>query len=205
MKIAYNENRMMDNEEETSKFTGSLAGHLLVATPLVQESCFARSVIYLCAHNEAGAMGIIINYPIDSIKMDDVFEQLDIEAGTGVSSPMLVHFGGPVESNRGFVVHDETYPAEDSIIRKNGVAVTASMSILQDMAHGEGPGRGMLVLGYAGWSAKQLESEIETGSWIVLPATRQLVFDTENELKWNVAISSLGIDLGHYSNDIGHA
>lgn len=194
----------MINEENISAHNGSLAGHLLVATPLVQESCFARSVIYLCAHNEAGAMGIIINYSIDSIKMKDVFEQLDIEPAANAAS-MLVHFGGPVESNRGFVVHDEDYAAEDSIIRKNGVAVTASLSILQDMAHGEGPAKGMLVLGYAGWSTRQLESEIESGSWIVLPASRQLVFGTENELKWNMAISSLGIDLGHYSSDVGHA
>jgi putative transcriptional regulator len=192
------------SEENTSTYNGSLAGHLLVATPSVQESCFTRSVIYLCAHNEAGAMGIIVNYPIDSIKMDDVFEQLDIHVEDGVPEA-VVHFGGPVEANRGFVVHDDDYACEESIIRKNGVAVTASMSVLQDMASGTGPEKGMLVLGYAGWSARQLESEIESGSWIVIPASRQLVFGTENEMKWNVAISSLGIDLGHYSSDVGHA
>lgn len=196
---------MITRDAKTIPFhNGSLAGNLLVATPLVRESCFTRSVIYLCAHNEAGAMGIIINYPVDSIQMSDVFEQLDIEAHAGVPE-VAVHFGGPVEANRGFVVHDESHPSDDSIIRKNGVAVTASLSILQDIAKGHGPRQSMLVLGYAGWSAGQLEGEIESGSWIMIPATSALVFGTENELKWNVAMSSLGIDLGHYSNDIGHA
>jgi putative transcriptional regulator len=196
--------KMQKKSETINMKTGSLAGQLLVATPLVQESCFARSVIYLCAHNEAGAMGIIINYPVDTIKIDEVFEQLDINPQPGAEG-LPVHFGGPVEANRGFVVHADDYESDENIIKKNGVAVSASLSILQDMARGDGPTQGMLVLGYAGWSAHQLESEIETGSWIVIPATKQLVFDTENEFKWNMALSSLGIDLGHYSNDIGHA
>lgn len=188
----------------TQNKAGSLAGHLLIATPSIQGSCFARSVVYLCAHNEAGAMGVIVNYPVESIQLGDIFEQLDIHAKEQARE-LPVYFGGPVESNRGFVVHDADYPAGECLIAKDGIAVSANVSILQELAQGAGPQKGMLVLGYAGWSPGQLESEIETGSWIVVPATRQLMFDTASDLKWNVAIASMGIDLGHLSTDVGHA
>src|ERR1700761_4077528 len=97
--------------------TGSLAGHLLIATPVVQESCFARSVIYMCAHNAEGAMGIIINYPVENIDIGDVFEQLSIDNKLHLR-PLPIHFGGPVESSRGFVVHSNDYASEDSLIEK---------------------------------------------------------------------------------------
>jgi putative transcriptional regulator len=183
---------------------GSLAGHLLIATAVVQDSCFARSVVYLCAHNEAGAMGIIINYPVENIGFKDILEQLEIDS-QGAPRELPIHFGGPVEANRGFVVHDADYATEDTLIQKDGIAVTASLSILQALAQGKGPAQGMLVLGYAGWSPKQLESEIEGGSWIVVPASKHLVFDTNNETKWNVAVATLGIDMGHFSTVVGHA
>jgi putative transcriptional regulator len=184
--------------------TGSLAGHLLIATPVVQESCFARSVIYMCAHNEAGAMGMIINYPVESVDIKEIFSQLAID-GNPLGRTFPIHFGGPVESNRGFVLHSDEYATEGSLIRQDGIAVTASVSVLKELAQGNGPAQGMLVLGYAGWSPGQLESEIETGSWIVVPASKQLVFETDNETKWNVAVSSLGFDMGHYSTVVGHA
>jgi putative transcriptional regulator len=183
---------------------GSLAGHLLIATAVVQDSCFARSVIYLCAHNETGAMGIIVNYPVENIGIKDIFEQLDIESKNSLHD-FPIHFGGPVEANRGFVVHSSEYATDESLIQKDGIAVTASVSILQELAQGKGPAQGMLVLGYAGWSPGQLEAEIEGGSWIVVPASTQLVFDTNNETKWNVALSTLGIDMGHFSTVVGHA
>lgn len=185
----------------TQREAGSLSGHLLIAMPVVQESCFNRSVIYVCAHNEAGAMGIIINYPVDSIKIEDVFAQLALE---GEPRSLPVHFGGPVESNRGFVVHSADHASEDSIIVKNGIAVSASISVLQSIAN-SGHQEGMLVLGYAGWSAGQLEAEIESGSWITVPASKELVFNADNEMKWNLALSTLGIDMGHLSTVVGHA
>lgn len=182
----------------------SLAGQLLVATPAIQESCFARSVIYLCAHNAAGAMGVIVNYPVANIHLKEIFKQLAIDANPQMRD-LPIHFGGPVESNRGFIVHAEDSAITDSLIRKNGIAVTASVSLLQEMAAGKGPPHGMLVLGYAGWSPGQLESEIETGSWILVPASRKLVLDTSNETKWNLAAAQLGIDMGHFSTVVGHA
>ncbi len=182
---------------------GSLEGHLLIATPMVQDTCFARSVIYMCAHNESGAMGIIVNYPVENLGLGEILDQLDIKSQQPRDLP--IHFGGPVEANRGFIVHSAEYACAESLIQRNGVAVTASINVLQDLASGRGPKQGMLVLGYAGWSPGQLEQEIEAGSWIVVPASKQLVFDTDNETKWNVAIASLGIDMGHYSTEVGHA
>lgn len=183
---------------------GTLAGHLLIATSVVQDSCFARSVIYMCAHNESGAMGIIVNYPVENIGIRDIFEQLDIDS-QHATRDIPIHFGGPVEANRGFVVHSSDYGTQDSLISKDGIAVTASISILEQLAQGNGPTQGMLVLGYAGWSPGQLEAEIEGGSWIVVPASTALVFDSNNESKWNLAISSLGFDMGHFSTVVGHA
>lgn len=183
---------------------GLLAGHLLVATPQIQESCFARSVIYMCAHNTTGAMGVIINHDIDGLAIADVFAQLDIAcAGRSIQFP--VHFGGPVEANRGFVLHSTDYASEESLVESEGIAVTASMSVLEEIARGRGPRQGMLILGYAGWSPGQLESEMESGSWIVAPATPQLVFASDNDVKWHLAMGGLGIDIGHLSSDIGHA
>lgn len=189
----------MENEKG-----GSLAGRLLVATPAIKGSCFERSVIYMCAHNKDGAMGIIVNAPVETVELREIFEQLGIGSAPGARG-LPIHFGGPVEANRGFVVHSGGYKPQDSFAGSDGIYVTASVSILQDLAEGQGPEKGMLALGYAGWSAGQLESEIETGSWIVAPASPKLMFDADNELKWNLAISSMGIDLGHFSTDVGHA
>jgi putative transcriptional regulator len=193
---------MIENTQDSLK-PGSLEGHLLIATPMVQDTCFARSVIYMCAHNEAGAMGIIVNYPVENLDIKEILAQLDIQGAQARTLP--VHFGGPVEANRGFIVHSAEYASGESLIQRNGIAVTASINVLEALAKGQGPAQGMLVLGYAGWSSGQLEQEIEGGSWIVVPASKQLVFDTDNETKWNVAISTLGIDMGHYSTEVGHA
>lgn len=196
---------MLSNFESTStEKTGSLAGHLLIATPVVQGSCFSRSVIYVCAHNEEGAMGVIVNYPVENIHLSDILEQLDIDGKSG-QCDLPVHFGGPVEPNRGFVIHDSAYQTQDSLIRQDGLAVSSNITVLQDLASGKGPHQGLLMLGYAGWASGQLESEIESGSWIVGSATRQLMFDTANDLKWNMALNATGIDLGHFSTIVGHA
>lgn len=195
----------MASSKTNTKNHGSLAGQLLIATPVVQDSCFARSVVYLCTHTDAGAMGVIVNYPVDNIHLEDIFEQLDLKTESAAGRGFPIHFGGPVESSRGFVVHSADYKAEGSLIIKDGIAVTSNVSVLEDMAVGKGPARGMLVLGYAGWSPGQLESEIESGSWIIVPASSQLVFDANNETKWSMAISALGFDMGNFSSQVGHA
>jgi putative transcriptional regulator len=186
-----------------SCYAGSLVGKFLVATPSLQESCFNRAVIYVCSHNEAGAMGLIVNYPVENVGVDDIMEQLNIINTSSWRLP--IHFGGPVESNRGFVIHSDEFIANGTIYQQDGMAVTSNADVLQAMAEGRGPKQGLLALGYAGWSAGQLEAEMESGSWIVVLATKQLLFDTENEMKWGLAIASLGFDVGNFSSAVGHA
>lgn len=183
--------------------TGSLAGKFLVASPSLQESCFTRAVIYMCLHNESGAMGVIVNYPIENIGVDDVLGQLNMESMAGRNLP--VHFGGPVESNRGFIIHSDEFIENGAIFQNDGMVITSNADVLQAMVKGNGPKQSLLALGYAGWTAGQLESEMESGSWIVVSATKQLLFEVENGMKWSLAIASLGFDVGHFSAAVGHA
>lgn len=189
---------------KTGKDDGYLGGQLLVATPVVQDSCFAKSVIFVCAHNESGAMGVIVNSPVENIAIRDVLEQLEIDVGPRMKD-IPVHFGGPVDANRGFVLHSGEYRLEASVARHDQLALTANIEVLRDVAVGNGPQQSILMLGYAGWSPGQLESEIEIGSWIVVPATRDLVFGADNDIKWNLSAASLGVDLSRFSTTVGHA
>jgi putative transcriptional regulator len=181
----------------------SLAGKLLVATPAIQGSCFDRAVVYMCAHDHEGAMGVIINYPVATVQLDEILKQLEIKTPE-IIPELPIHFGGPVETYRGFVLHTGE-AAQDSIFAKDGIVVSASVNILQKIADGQGPKQGYLMLGYSGWAAGQLESEIEGGSWIVVPASKELVFATSNDTKWSTAIAALGFDMGHFSTQVGHA
>lgn len=189
---------------QTGKGDGYLGGQLLVATPVVQDSCFAKSVIFVCAHNASGAMGVIVNSPMENIAIRDVFEQLEIDIGAAMKD-MPVHFGGPVDANRGFVLHTGDYRLEGSVIEHDQLVLTANIEVLRDVAKGGGPLQSILMLGYAGWAPGQLESEIEIGSWIVVPATTELVFQKDNEIKCHLAAASLGVDLSRFSTTVGHA
>lgn len=190
----------------------TLKGQLLVAMPLMTDRRFARSVIYLCAHSEEGAMGLIINYRANHISFPDLLERLGIPprgAEDGISNDILerqVHVGGPVETGRGFVLHTSDYFASESTLQiDGGVSLTASIDILKAIASGEGPDRAMLALGYAGWSAGQLENEIQANGWLHCPADIDLVFDPEIESKYTRALAKIGIDPSHLVSDAGHA
>ncbi len=196
---------MLSLSANSNSPTGYLSGQLLVATPLVNSPGFAHSVIYMCSHDQNGAMGIIINHIIENISYKDLFEQLSIKGETTVNH-LPVHYGGPVEINRGFVIyHYETLPHSDSLFSLNNIAVSSSLHILRDIASGSGPDKRILALGYAGWAAGQLESEMEANSWISVPATLDLVFADDNEAKWQRAAHSQGIDIRKLTSDIGHA
>lgn len=183
---------------------GYLEGHLLIATPTLVGSCFEKAVIYVCAHNSDGAMGLIINHLVESVDVRDIFQQLEINMShRDVAMP--VHFGGPVDSARGFVLHTADYSQRDTVIMDAGIALTCNIDILKDIAVGKGPGKSILALGYAGWGPTQLEGELETNSWITAPATEKLLFDTSNASKWQMAAKSLGIDLTKLSGEVGHA
>jgi len=192
------------NIVDASVQSGYLAGQMLVATPVIDSGCFQKSLIYVFAHSAEGAMGLVINQPLELLNYSSLIEGMDLpkEAAT---QKIPVFFGGPVERSRGFVIHSTDYYREFSLARSSELAVTASSAILGDIVAGNGPKHAALVVGYAGWSAGQLEQEIEANSWISVPATANLMFGTDNELKWATASKSLGIDMAFYSTAVGHA
>ena len=189
-----------------------LEGQLLVAMPSMTDRRFARSVIYICAHSDEGAMGLIVNQRASNISAPDLLEQLGIttrSANDEVSNQILdlsIQIGGPVESGRGFVLHSADYFAEESTLAiEQGVCLTATIDILKAIAQGRGPNRAMLALGYAGWSPGQLESEIHANGWLNCPADPDIIFDDALDSKYARAMSKIGIDLSHLVNDTGHA
>ena len=183
----------------------SLAGELLVAMPQMIDPRFARSVVYLCAHTEdEGAMGLVINKPVASLTMDELFTHLKLDPGAvGRSRP--VHFGGPVDPGRGFVLHTADYREEATLTIGDEFGVTATLDILRAIGKGDGPNRSLLALGYAGWAPGQLDAEIQANGWLSVAADADLVFDGDFERKWERALAKLGVALPMLSTDAGHA
>ena len=181
-----------------------LTGRLIVAMPNMLDPRFTRTVIYLCAHNEDAAMGLVVNRLIGSITFPDLLEQLGIE-NTDSDKDIRVHFGGPVESGRGFVLHSAEYQQEGTLQVSASMSLTATVDILRDMAAGQGPRRSLLALGYAGWGRGQLDAEIQANSWLHVEVDEGLVFDADLDGKWDRAIHTLGFDPAMLSGDAGHA
>jgi putative transcriptional regulator len=171
-----------------------LTGRILIAMPGMEDPRFGQSVIFVCAHSHEGAMGLVVNKRADDLKLSDLLEQLDIEAAPGARR-MPVHFGGPVENGRGFVLHEAGYRSSISTLEVDaGFSMTATLDILEDMAAGHGPARALIALGYAGWGPGQLESEIARNGWLVCDASTDLVFGTPDSTKWRAALAVLGVD-----------
>jgi putative transcriptional regulator len=183
--------------------SGYLTGQLLVAMPQMRDPRFMRSVIYMCAHSAEGAMGLVINRRVGSITFDELLKQLGIPPGEG--NDMRIHFGGPVESGRGFVLHSADYRQSGTLVVDDSVALTATLDILKDIAAGNGPRRSLLALGYAGWGAGQLDAEIQANGWLSVPPDEDLVFDDDLDHKWERAIGKLGVDFSLLSGEAGHA
>ncbi|MGQ3488353.1 YqgE/AlgH family protein [Roseovarius pacificus] len=182
-----------------------LTGKLLIAMPGMGDPRFEHSVIFMCAHSDEGAMGLVINKPTRDLQFKDLLEQLSIKPGPDLRE-MAVHFGGPVEHGRGFVLHDYGYHSSISTLDVNDdFAMTATLDILEDLAEGRGPARVIMALGYAGWGPGQLESEIAQNGWLTCDADRGLVFDTPDPEKWEGALNKLGISALTLSADAGRA
>ncbi len=184
--------------------TGYLDGHLLVAMPTMSDPRFARTVIYLCAHTADGAMGLVVNKLLDSLTFPDLLEQLGIQT-SNTGDEIRVHFGGPVESARGFVLHSTDYMHDASMIVDGNIALTATVDVLKAMADGMGPRRHLLALGYAGWAPGQLDAEIQANGWLLCPADENLVFGTDVISKWSQAVDKIGIDITKLATQSGHA
>ena len=181
----------------------SLAGQLLVAMPQMQDRRFERAVIFLCAHNEEGAMGLVVNKIIDNVTLPELLDKLGI-AAAGLTGLSRVHSGGPVEEGRGFVLHSDDYVEENTLV-VGTMALTATLDILRAIGRGKGPRRSLLALGYAGWGPGQLDAEMQDNGWLHVPADEGIVFDNEVADKWQRALGKLGIDPLALSGDAGHA
>jgi putative transcriptional regulator len=183
---------------------GYLEGQLLIAMPTMGDPRFERTVIFLCAHSAQGAMGLVVNKLANQITFRELLEQLSIET-PAVKRDMRVHFGGPVETGRGFVLHSSDYQQDSTLMVGDTVGLTATVDILRAIADGAGPQQGLLALGYAGWAPGQLDSEIQANGWLSAPADPDILFDNELDTKWERALSKVGVDVSFLSSDAGHA
>ena len=188
---------------QTSK-SSYFSGQLLVAMPTMPDPRFAQTVIYVCAHNEDGAMGLIINRAMEEVTFPDLLEQLGIEL-LDPRAAIRVHSGGPVEVERGFVLHSPDYVHESTLVVDGQVALTATVDIVKAIAEGRGPEKRLLTLGYAGWGPGQLDNEILENGWLSVSASPEIVFGLNPDSKWEDALHSMGIDALMLSEDAGHA
>lgn len=189
-----------------------LDGQCLIAMPGMADSRFNRTVVYICAHSEDGAMGIIVNKPASETNFSDLLIQLDVIPSEGLirlpsqAEKMQVLRGGPVETKRGFVLHSSDFFLESATLPiDNGICLTATLDILRAIAIGSGPENAVLALGYAGWAAGQLENEIQSNGWLHCDADHDLLFDGITETKYSRALNKIGIDPAFLSSEAGHA
>ncbi|WP_043773534.1 YqgE/AlgH family protein [Roseivivax isoporae] len=179
----------MPSDDSPTDFTGKL----LIAMPGMGDSRFSGSVVFMCAHSEEGAMGLIVNKPAPEIDMAILLEQLSIEGGEDLTEEQ-VRFGGPVETGRGFVLHSPDYTSVVTTLEVNeSFHMTATLDILEEIGRGTGPTDRLMCLGYAGWGPGQLESEFAQNGWLVCDATPELVFRTPDARKWEAALQSIGV------------
>lgn len=190
-------------KSKSTTFDDSLTGRFLIAMPQMGDPRFARSVVFLCAHGDEGAMGLIVNKVADGVGFDDLLDQLGIEGAT--INALTIHNGGPVETGRGFVLHSRDYFDEGSVGVTDDVALTATIEVLRAIAQGGGPRKRLLALGYAGWGEGQLESEIQANGWLIADADEHILFDEDLERKWDKALAKLGVDPAALSGASGRA
>lgn len=193
--------RESDYPQQEKKF---LAGKLVVAMPHSEDTRFYQSVVFICGHDETGAMGIMINKPLSSVKFTDLLNQLGIGYPADVPS-LPIYYGGPVEIGRGFVLHSSEYLGDTSTIINNKLALTATLDVLKAIAYNRGPKKKIVALGYVGWGAYQLEQEIQNNAWIVIDPTDELLFSENVADVWKTAMASIGVDPTIISLEYGHA
>jgi putative transcriptional regulator len=184
----------------------SIAGKLLIATPSLHSTCFEKAVIYICSHDDQGAMGLIVNHMLDDMDFSAVLKQFNINEDISSRGKFPVYFGGPVDMVKGFILHSSDYKLDDTHIFSGGMCLTSNIRILKDITIGCGPEKKILTMGYAGWSPGQLEVEIESGSWFTVPPAEDIIFGSDKEDKWKKASKLTGIlDPFKISHEVGHA
>jgi len=192
-------------EDDTSDSKLYLTGRLLLAMPAMGDPRFHKAVIYVCAHDENGAMGLVINHTLPGIDLSQLIEQLNIESDAPDSPNGLVMSGGPVETARGFVLHSTDFQQTDTIKIDDEFSVTGTIDALKAIANGEGPDQMLFILGYSGWSAGQLDKELIDNAWLVADPDPDLIFDSLPDEKWTKAVQTLGVDPNMLSGEAGRA
>jgi len=181
-----------------------LTNQLLIAMPTLADPNFNRTVTLICEHTDQGALGIVINRPL-GVRLSEIFAQLELKRCNAETSRQIVLHGGPVQQERGFVLHDDARAWDSTLRVCDGISVTTSRDILVAMAKGQGPGHALVALGYAGWAPGQLEREIVENAWLSVTSTPELVFQTPFEDRWEAAAKLIGIDFTRLSSEAGHA
>jgi putative transcriptional regulator len=182
----------------------SLENHFLVAMPQLQDSYFAHSVIYIWRHSDEGALGLVVNAPID-MKMGEIFEQLGVACLNDAGAQQIVLAGGPVETQKGFVLHDAPPRWPSSLAVTDGLTLTTSRDILEDIAGGRGPAHFLLALGCAGWAPGQLEQELKDNAWFTCAARSEIIFSEDHARKPEMAAATLGFSLSQLTGDVGYS
>lgn len=185
----------------------SFKHHFLIAMPGLSDPNFKQSVTYICEHHENGAMGIVVNQPL-GMTMRELFKHLEFDVDEAVSEKTKtdpLYYGGPVQKERGFVLHSGSQTWETTMQISEGIQLTGSKDILEDIAKHKGPDNVIVALGYAGWDAGQLEAEIAANSWLTVPADKEILFETDLDKRWTSAAKKLGIDVNLIANQAGHA
>ncbi len=182
----------------------NLTNQFLIAMPSMQDMNFSQTVTYICEHTHEGAMGIVVNRPTN-LHLYEILEQLEITDITLEAGEESIYIGGPVQPERGFVLHCDDSNWDSTLSVTSEISVTTSRDILESIAAGDGPSSHLVALGYAGWASGQLEEEISANAWLNGPADSQIIFNTPPELRWRAAAKLLGVDLDLLSGDAGHA
>lgn len=198
-----------ENESQTESASGedvsSLAGRLLVASPHTNGEPFEQAVILVCAHSEEGAVGLMVNQPLEQMTLNEMLGQLDIPSDAIVWD-RFIHSGGPVADSRGFVLYSGEENSHDALSVPGGLALSTNLDTLRAIGKGKGPKDYLVALGYAGWGSGQLEEEIRENTWLILPSERDLIFKMDRGTVWDTAMKRIGIhDVHRYSQDTGIA
>lgn len=190
--------------EGKEKRAGYLTGQFLIAMPHMPDERFARSVIFVCEHGPEGAMGLVINKAIPSVTFPELLGQLGVSASAPIDG-VRVHFGGPVETGRGFVLHSPEFERDGTVMVNDDVRLTATIDILRAIAEGQGPRDMIMALGYADWGPGQLDTEIQANGWLNVAAASEILFDEDLDAKWERAIATLGVSPAMLSTEAGRA
>lgn len=183
---------------------GYLTNHFLIAMPLLADPNFFHAVTYICEHTPEGAMGVVINHPLN-ISLGDILEHIEVEPGTPEIARQPVYLGGPVQNERVLILHQPTMMGEATLSVSDSLGLSSSREVLMAIGRGEYSGKSLVALGYAGWGAGQLEQELAQNAWLSGKADTRVIFDTPYDKRWWAAASLLGIDINRLSGDIGHA